>query len=148
MPADALDYQLMVKPGLLQDDTYGLYAIPQSNPNTEIHLDGQFESLEQASGAAEIYREIYKDRLFNQDIIVKDTREVPKLGGTTLLNEKDLEDLLTKTLERYFTPIKEFNFKKIFGLSPSKPYLVALIALLAYLFSFSITFSSNISALS
>ena len=41
-------YQLMVAPGILHDDTYGIYAIPNDNPATEFHLNGQFENAEEA----------------------------------------------------------------------------------------------------
>jgi hypothetical protein len=139
MSNNGLYYQLMVKPGILKDSTYGLYAIPQDNPNTEIHLDGQFKTLEEASIAAEVYRDVYKDRLFSQDIIVKASREALELGNISVLNEKELEDSISKTLERYFSPIKEFNLKKLFGITHSTPYLIAWIALAAYWFSFSIT---------
>jgi len=142
MPKNVICYQLKVEPGILQDSTYGLYAIPQDNPNTEIHIDGQFETLEQASMAAEVYRDSYKDRLFSQEILVRETRETLELGSISVLDERELEDSVSKNLERYFSPIKEFNFKKLFSISTSTPYFVAWIALAAYWFSFSISIPS------
>lgn len=142
MPKNGLRYQLMVGPGILRDSTFGLYAIPQDNPNTEIHLDGQFETLKLASMVAEVYRHSYKDRLFSQEILVRETRESLELGSISVLDEGELEKSVSNSLERYLSPTKEFNLKKLFSITPSTPYFVAWVALVAYWFSFSITIPS------
>jgi hypothetical protein len=132
-------YRLMIGPGILNDGTFGIYALPEDNPDTEVHLDGQFATVEQAKAVASRYLEEQADRLSSNEIVVKDTRSRQEFTLAEILKESELESTLSKSLERYFEPIKTFDPKKLIIVSVHTPYTVSWIALIIYFFSISLT---------
>ncbi len=44
MALDECKYSLVVRAGIFQDGTYGIYAKPYANPKIEYQLRGQFDS--------------------------------------------------------------------------------------------------------
>ena len=132
-------YQLRVAPGILDDGTFGIYAVPASDPAIEYHLEAQFHDIESARARAQSYREYFGVDWLGAETQIVDKREIIKHPTTDPLNEEQLKSAVGAYYQHLLSPVKQFTIKQPLSITTSTPYLVAYGSLVCFWFSFTFT---------
>lgn len=168
MSATDNKYRLLIRPGILKDGTYGIYAVPENNPAVEYQLDARFASVAEAQEMAERFLRFRDEavvvlahtndkgewieenptftnrRFFTDQITIGTEREIELESVVTERSaekqEAALKASLTKTLQ-IPTTFKLAPFAKI---TEGTPYLLSIVCLILIAFSISVTVPNEI----
>jgi hypothetical protein len=93
-------YRLAVRPGILSDGTFGVYAVPLENPEVEYQLDARFKAADDAVRAAHEYFEAAPDRFGSAHVNLESERHLD-LPSSYDKSEK-MKDFNAAALKGYY----------------------------------------------
>jgi hypothetical protein len=135
-------YSLRVRPGLLSDGTYGVYAVPDSNQAVEYQLDGQFSSAEDAVKMARAYQR-YGGSLFEEtEVTILGTPELQLNSVVSSRTADKQENVIVEELRSLFKLPETVRFRPFARITESTPHMLSVLTLIVFFFSLSFTVPS------
>ncbi|MCC6587736.1 MAG: hypothetical protein IT168_13665 [Bryobacterales bacterium] len=131
-------YTLAIRPGLLEDGTFGIYALPGKNPTVEYQIEAQHRSIEEAMEVALEYLNAGGERFAGTKVDVSTTRDAlwRRLGQT----EEFHREALKADIKRSWPTLNEIKWKTaLFGRVSTSPYTIAVLGLMVFWKAWSVT---------
>ena len=168
MSATDNKYRLTIRPGILKDGTYGIYAIPENNPAVEYQLDAQFASVAEAQKMAQQYLKFRDEevvvlarrndkgewieenptftnpRFVTDQIIIGTEREIDLEPVITERPAEKQEAALKASLTKGLQIPTTFKLAPFARITESTPYLLSIVCLILFGFSISVTVPNEI----
>lgn len=135
-------YSLRVHPGLLRDGTYGVYAVPDSNPAVEYQLDAQFLSTEDAVEMAHAYQRYGGSLVKDSEVAILGTPELQLNSVVSSRTADKQEKVLIEELKSLFKLPETARFRPFSRITEGTPYALSIVTLIVFFFSVSFTVPS------
>ena len=167
MKSEPNRYQLVVRPGIFKDGTFGVYAVPENNMAVEYQLDARFASIDEAKQMAEAYLKVadhgvvvvaskdqegnwikvppnFDRRFVTDQVSIKTEREVLLETSITGLTEEKQEAALKANLKKMWQMPTSFKITPFAKITETTPYWLSIGCLIILGFSLSVTIPTYI----
>lgn len=167
MTSEPNRYQLVVRPGIFKDGTFGVYAVPENNTAVEYQLDARFASINEAKEMAEAYLQDadqavvvvartdekgnwikepppFDRRFVTDQVSIKTEREVHLETSVTGLTEEKQEATLKANLKKMLQMPTSFRIAPFAKITETTPYWLSIGCLIILGFSLSVTIPTYI----
>jgi len=144
MKSEPGKYRLVVRPGILKDGTYGVYAVPENNSAVEYQLDARFASIAEAREMAEAYLNFAHPPYAIGEIAVQGEREVRLNSLINESAEEKQEAALKAQLKKILQMPTSFKIAPFAKITETTPYLLSIVCLIIFAFSISVTIPTYI----
>lgn len=131
-------YSLRVRPGLLGDGTFAVYAIPDSNPAMEYQLDGQFSSSELAMEVARRYQTDGSPLFDGTQVALLGAHDIQLDSLLSSRTEDKHEKVLLEELKNQFTLPRMLSFRPFARITEVTPHALSIFTLIVFFFWLSV----------